>query len=229
MRFNSSSGPKGRRLRLVALAGVAGACVVGGPAFAEAPVQANAPDTQSLQGQVRTLTALVQDLAQRDQQQIQALTAQVQALQTRLTQEEVTAAQAQVSAQSAQTLAQQAETRTAQNDRGGFDIQGAPRAADSGRASPRITQNANDRFSLQSADGKYSIGLTGDIQFDTGAYVNFSPASKAVGPQALSNGVNARRARIGITGTAFGDWATPWSTTPATRRTRRPRASRRRR
>ena len=202
MRFNLDIG----HASLAVLTAVAGAGMMGGAAFAQAPLQANAPDTQSLQGQVRALTALVQDLAQRDQQQIQALTAQVQALQTRLGQEESAAAQAQVSAQSAQHLAQQAETRTAQNDRGGFDIQGAPRAAESGRATPRVTQNANDRFALQSADGQYSIGLTGDIQFDSGAYLNFSPASKAAGPQALSNGVNARRARIGITGTAFGDW-----------------------
>ena len=39
---------------------------------------------------------------------------------------------------------------------------------------PRIVQNSAGRVSLQSADGKYSIGLTGDIQFNSGAYLNFN-------------------------------------------------------
>ena len=71
---------------------------------------------------------------------------------------------------------------------------------------PRVVQNASHRLALQSSDGQYSIGLTGDVQFDTGDYLSFRPRSSLSGPQALSSGVNARRARIGIAGTAFGSW-----------------------
>jgi phosphate-selective porin OprO/OprP len=70
-----------------------------------------------------------------------------------------------------------------------------------------VTQNETHVFSLQSPDGKYSISLAGVAQFDAGAYVGFHPDSKVVGPQDLSNGVNARRARIGVSGTAAGDWS----------------------
>ena len=68
-----------------------------------------------------------------------------------------------------------------------------------------MEQNSTHRLLLEGPDG-YSIGLTGDIQFDTGAYYNFHAANASVGPQALSNGENARRARIGVVGTAPGGW-----------------------
>ena len=209
-RNSMNSHDQRRRVRLCALAGVAAASLLAHQATAAEVLAANKPDGASLQAQVRALTALVQNLAEKDQQQIQALTSEVAALQAKLDQQEGATAQAQASAQSAQAatqaLAQKAQTRTAQNDRGGFDIQGAPVDADPARAVPRVTQNANHRFAFQSADGQYSIGLTGDIQFDTGAYVNFKPGSKVLGSQQLSDGVNARRARIGVTGTAFGDF-----------------------
>jgi len=65
-----------------------------------------------------------------------------------------------------------------------------------------VVQNSQHRLAFQSADGRYSIGLTGVIQVDAGDYVDFHPDSKLTGPQELSDGVNARRARIGVTGTA---------------------------
>jgi phosphate-selective porin OprO/OprP len=72
---------------------------------------------------------------------------------------------------------------------------------------PRVTQSATNKFAVQSADGAYSIGLTGLVQGDTGGYLRFKADSPAAGIQKLSSGFNARRARIGITGTAYGDWA----------------------
>ncbi|MGH6957274.1 MAG: OprO/OprP family phosphate-selective porin [Caulobacteraceae bacterium] len=75
------------------------------------------------------------------------------------------------------------------------------------RAEPRVVLNEAHRFALQSADGEYAIGLTGDLQFDSGAYLDFHPASTSVGSQALSSGFNARRVRIGVAGTAFGSWS----------------------
>jgi len=71
---------------------------------------------------------------------------------------------------------------------------------------PHVAQNsANNRFSLVSADGNYSIALTGRLHLDLGDYVDFEPQSAVVGTQSLSSGFNVRRARIGVTGHAY-DW-----------------------
>ncbi len=165
-----------------------------GVAHAEEPASSDT-NSQDLKAQVRQLTALVQALYKQDQQQIEALSAQVQALQAQLKQQEA----------ATRSESGTASPRAAQNATGGFSVPQTTDRPDPSVALPRVTQNATHRFALQSADGQYSIGLTGDIQFDTGAY-DFHAKSPVVGPQALSNGVNARRARIGVTGTAFGDW-----------------------
>jgi phosphate-selective porin OprO/OprP len=71
---------------------------------------------------------------------------------------------------------------------------------------PKVVQNPNtSKFAIESADGKYSIALTGVIQGDVGYYPGFDPRSKT-GPQNLNAGFNARRARIGVTGKAGGDF-----------------------
>ncbi len=71
---------------------------------------------------------------------------------------------------------------------------------------PRIVQSPTNRFSIESADGQYSIGLTGRLHLDTGAYINVSPDSPETTPSKLSSGFNARRARIGVAGKIAGDW-----------------------
>jgi phosphate-selective porin OprO/OprP len=58
---------------------------------------------------------------------------------------------------------------------------------------------------LGDLDG-YWVGPTLNIQFDAGAYF-FHPDNPFVGPQALSNGVNARRARFGFVGGTPGGWS----------------------
>ena len=83
----------------------------------------------------------------------------------------------------------------------------AKTVADEDVATPRVVQSATHSFQVQSPDGRYSIGLFGTIQMDAGDYVGFHPDSPYLGPQALSNGVNARRARIGIAGRVARDWA----------------------
>lgn len=78
------------------------------------------------------------------------------------------------------------------------------------RPPPKVVQSSTNRFSIESADGQYSIGLTGRIHLDVGDYFDVSPKNK-LGPIAggagnLSSGFNARRARIGVTGKVAGDW-----------------------
>src|ERR1700730_10015687 len=73
-------------------------------------------------------------------------------------------------------------------------------------SAPRVVQAQTNRFSLESADGQYSIALTGRLHLDTGDYIRVHPDSRASPVSNLSSGFNARRARIGVTGKAFGDW-----------------------
>jgi phosphate-selective porin OprO/OprP len=72
---------------------------------------------------------------------------------------------------------------------------------------PHITQNpTTSKFAIESADGQYSIGVTGALQGDVGYYPGFDAKSKSIGTQDLNSGFNARRARIGVTGKAAGDF-----------------------
>lgn len=70
---------------------------------------------------------------------------------------------------------------------------------------PHIVQSGANKFSIESADGQYAVSLTGRVHFDVGGY-SFSPQSSVVGPQILSGGANARRARIGVSGKTAGGW-----------------------
>jgi phosphate-selective porin OprO/OprP len=73
-------------------------------------------------------------------------------------------------------------------------------------SAPRVVQSKTNRFGIESADGQYSIALTGRLHLDTGDYIRVHPDSPAAPVSNLSSGFNARRARIGVTGKAFGDW-----------------------
>jgi phosphate-selective porin OprO/OprP len=55
------------------------------------------------------------------------------------------------------------------------------------------------------ADGYNCVGITGRLHFDVGGY-DYRPNTAATVPQNLQDGVNARRARIGITGVFARDW-----------------------
>ena len=71
---------------------------------------------------------------------------------------------------------------------------------------PKVVQSASNKFSMESADGQYSIGLTGRIHADIGDYVNYDRKSSGSQPGNLNSGFNLRRARIGVTGKAAGDF-----------------------
>jgi len=70
---------------------------------------------------------------------------------------------------------------------------------------PTLTMSKNNRPRFSSADGQNYIELTSIFNFDVGGY-NYRPASSATRVQDLHNGVNARRARIGVAGQFLGDW-----------------------
>lgn len=89
---------------------------------------------------------------------------------------------------------------------------------------PKVTF-PNGRPTFASADGKFTASLRGQLQFDAAAYLQGAPGpistdfrrdGPAIGASAsnvdaaharlLKDGTLFRRARIGIDGTAFGDW-----------------------
>jgi phosphate-selective porin OprO and OprP len=77
-------------------------------------------------------------------------------------------------------------------------------------SNPKLVQSGTNRFSISSADNAWTIAPTGRIHFDMGGYIN-QKAEGVTGPGTvaggrLSGGVNARRARVGVTGRALTDF-----------------------
>ena len=69
---------------------------------------------------------------------------------------------------------------------------------------PVLTMPGN-RPTFCTADGANCIGITGRLHFDVGGY-SYQPNTALTVPQAMRNGVNARRARIGLLGTFANYW-----------------------
>jgi phosphate-selective porin OprO/OprP len=67
-----------------------------------------------------------------------------------------------------------------------------------------VTMPGN-RPTICTADGLNCVAFTGRIHFDGGGY-DYHPNTAATVPQRLDNGVNLRRARIGVVGKFMGDW-----------------------
>src|SRR6266700_3103387 len=67
-----------------------------------------------------------------------------------------------------------------------------------------VTMPGN-RPTICTADGLNCVAITGRIHFDGGGY-DYHPNTAATVPQRLDDGVNARRARIGLVGKFMGDW-----------------------
>lgn len=62
-----------------------------------------------------------------------------------------------------------------------------------------------NRPTFCTGDGMNCVAITGRIHFDAGAY-SFTPKSGATSPQTVNDGINARRARLGLIGTYNKDW-----------------------
>jgi len=63
----------------------------------------------------------------------------------------------------------------------------------------------NNRPTICTADEQNCISLTSRLHFDAGGY-DYRPNTADTKPQRLDDGVNARRARIGVLGKFLGDW-----------------------
>ncbi len=177
----------------VITAGLVGALVAAVPIGALAQtaptdrIDAIEKQIQDLQGQLQTLKRELGDTKEKLRQS-QSETKRAQA-------------QAQKASQAAAQAETQIETMPAQPAAPVAPVAVAPPPG------PHVAQTSGNRFGLESADGQNSIYLTGRLHFDLGDYMDYHPDSKFASVQDLNSGVNARRARLGVTGKFAGDWA----------------------
>jgi phosphate-selective porin OprO/OprP len=68
-----------------------------------------------------------------------------------------------------------------------------------------VVHMPNNRPTICSADGQNCVSITSRVHFDAGGY-DYHPNTAATAPQRLDDGVNLRRARIGLIGKFMGDW-----------------------
>jgi phosphate-selective porin OprO/OprP len=115
-------------------------------------------------------------------------------------------AQAQQATQAAEQAQTQAQTATQTSAQAAAQIVAHPAPAGAPPQGPHDVQTGGNRFGIESADGANSIYLTGRLHFDMGDYLDYHPGSKFASVQDLNSGVNARRARLGVTGKFEDDW-----------------------
>ena len=68
-----------------------------------------------------------------------------------------------------------------------------------------VVHMPNNRPTICTVDEQNCISITSRLHFDAGGY-SYRPDGAATSPQRLDDGVNARRARIGVIGKFLGDW-----------------------
>jgi phosphate-selective porin OprO/OprP len=71
--------------------------------------------------------------------------------------------------------------------------------------SDAIVKMPDNRPTICTADNLNCIAITSRLNFDAGGY-DYRPNTALTSPQQAQDGVNARRARIGVLGTFMGDW-----------------------
>ena len=148
----------------------------------------------AIEHQIRDLQGELQRLKQElgdTKQKLRASESETQRARAQAQQATAAAAQAQSQAQSAARAAAAAPP---------------PVAAAPPPSGPHVAQTADHPFGIESADGRNSLYLTGRLHFDVGDYLNYQPQSRAASVQDLNSGVNARRARLGVTGKFMNDW-----------------------
>ena len=68
-----------------------------------------------------------------------------------------------------------------------------------------VVHMTNNRPTICTTDEQNCVSITSRVHFDAGGY-DYHPNTAGTVPQKLDDGVNTRRARIGILGKFFGDW-----------------------
>jgi phosphate-selective porin OprO/OprP len=69
-----------------------------------------------------------------------------------------------------------------------------------------MTYDRGYHFGFSDATGDNTVELFGRLQVDTGGYTGYNPAPMTLDRKGLSDGIDLRRARIGVIGTFMSDW-----------------------
>ncbi len=107
-------------------------------------------------------------------------------------------AEAKTAAVNAKTAAANARTAAA-DAQAAIPVKGRPAPSDV------VVTMPNNRPTICTADNLNCVSLTSRVHFDAGGY-DYRPNTAATVPQHLDDGVNVRRARIGVIGKFLGDW-----------------------
>ena len=69
-----------------------------------------------------------------------------------------------------------------------------------------MTYDRGYHFGFSDATGDNTVELFGRLQLDAGGYTGYNPAPQTLDRKGLSDGIDLRRARIGVIGTFMSDW-----------------------
>jgi phosphate-selective porin OprO/OprP len=144
---------------------------------------AAADDTAAFQ----RLEAKIQQLETRHENEIKALQAEIR----RLRREKPVSAAA--------TLPPPAQPQPSSAPPSGIPAPALP-------AKVLMTYDRGYHFGFSDATGDNTVELFGGLQVDAGGYTGYNPAPMTLDRKGLSDGVDLRRARIGVIGTFMTDW-----------------------
>ena len=123
--------------------------------------------------------------------------------QLRLMEEKLDRLQKRTAANTA--AADKANAKTETNAKPSVDANGIVPVKAPAEPPDAIVKMPNNRPTICTADEQNCISLTSRLHFDAGGY-DYRPNTADTKPQRLDDGVNARRARIGVLGKFLGDW-----------------------
>ena len=144
---------------------------------------AAAEDTAALQ----RLEAKIQQLEERHENEIKALQAEIRRLRR----------------QKPETVAA-APSPPVEQPRSSTAPSGVPSPALPAKV--LMTYDRGYHFGFSDATGDNTVELFGRLQVDTGGYTNYTPAPMTLDRKGLSDGIDLRRARLGVIGTFMTDW-----------------------
>jgi phosphate-selective porin OprO and OprP len=136
----------------------------------------------------------------------QKLEAKIQQLEARH-ENEIKALQAEI-----RQLRREKPVRAAETQSPPANNQPQPSTAPYGGPGPALpakvlmTYDRGYHFGFSDATGDNTVELFGRLQLDAGGYTGYNPAPMTLDRKGLSDGVDLRRARIGVIGTFMTDW-----------------------
>ncbi len=169
----------------------AGLCFAAGAVILWA-TPAGAQDTQ-----IQRLESKIEQIEAQHEAQIKALQAEIRQLR-RQKLPSVAAAPVPAGSQASQGLSQGSPGQPAPPPPGAPIPQLPPKVV--------MTYDRGYHFGFSDATGDNTIELFGRLHLDTGGYLSYKPAAATLDQKGLADGIDLRRARIGVVGNFMTDW-----------------------